>query len=70
MTATTKLSSKFQISIPKAVREAQHWEAGQEFVFLPKGKGVLVIPVPELKQLAGIAKGASKADYRDRQDRY
>jgi len=41
MTATTTLSSTFQISIPKAVREAQHWEAGQEFVFIPKGKGVL-----------------------------
>jgi AbrB family looped-hinge helix DNA binding protein len=70
MNATTKLSSKFQISIPKAVREAQHWEAGQEFVFLPKGKGVLMMPVPEFKQLAGIAKGASKVGYRDRQDRY
>jgi hypothetical protein len=27
-------------------------EAGQEFVFIPKGKGVLVMPVPELDQLA------------------
>lgn len=70
MTATATLSSKFQISIPKAVREKQRWEAGQEFVFIPKGKGVLVIPVPELDQLAGIAKGASKDDYRDRKDRY
>src|SRR5690554_6098483 len=70
MIATATLSSKFQISIPKAVREEQHWEAGQEFVFIPKGKGVLVMPVPELDQLAGIAKGARKDDYRDRQDRY
>ena len=64
------LTTKGQVTIPKAVREAQHWEAGQEFVFLPKGKGVLVMPVPEFKQLAGIAKGARTADYRDRQDRY
>lgn len=70
MNAIATLSSKFQISIPKAVREQQHWQAGQEFVFIPKGKGVLVMPVPELKQLAGIAKGASKEGYRDRQDRY
>ena len=68
--AATTLSAKFQISIPKAVREEQHWEAGQEFVFIPKGKGVLVMPVPELEQLAGIAKGASKEGYRDRSDRY
>lgn len=68
--ATATLSSKFQISIPKAVREEQHWRAGQEFVFIPKGKGVLVMPVPEREQLAGIAKGASTDGYRDRQDRY
>jgi AbrB family looped-hinge helix DNA binding protein len=70
MTATATLSTKFQISIPKSVREEQHWEAGQEFVFIPKGKGVLIVPVPELNQLAGIAKGANKEDYRDRKDRY
>ena len=70
MAATATLSSKFQISIPKAVSEEQRWEAGQEFVFIPKGKGVLVMPVPELQQLSGIAKGARKDGYRDRKDRY
>ena len=70
MTATATLSSKFQISVPKSVREEQHWQAGQEFVFIPKGKGVLLIPVPELAQLGGIAKGARKEDYRDRADRF
>lgn len=70
MAATVTLSSKFQISIPKAVREEQHWETGQKFVFFPKGTGVLLIPVPRLDPLAGIAKGARKGDYRDRKDRY
>ena len=70
MTATATLSSKFQISIPKAVRDEVHWVAGQEFVFIPKGRGVLVMPVPELGDLAGIAKGARKEGYRDRKDRY
>lgn len=69
MAATATLSSKFQISIPKSVREELHWEAGQEFVFVPKATGVLLIPVPELGELAGIAKGAHPADFRDRQDR-
>jgi len=70
MASTATLSSKFQISIPKAVRDEVHWEAGQEFVFIPRGKGVLVMPVPAFDELAGIAKGARKADYRDRKDRY
>ncbi len=41
MAATATLSARFRISIPKAIREEQQWEAGQEFVFIPKGKGVL-----------------------------
>ena len=70
MSSTTTLSKKFQISVPKAVREAQHWQAGQEFVFIPKGAGVLMLPVPSLEELAGIAKGAKATGYRDRDDRY
>ena len=67
--ATSTLSSEFQISLPKAVRDEMHWDAGQEFVLIPKGKGVLLMPVTELKQLAGIAKGACTAVYRDRKER-
>lgn len=68
--ATATLSSKYQISIPQQVREEQQWQSGQEFVFIPKGKGVLIMPVPELSELAGIAKGASVDNFRDREDRY
>jgi len=68
--ATATLSSKFQISIPKIIRDEQHWEAGQEFVFIPKGAGVLLMPVLELDELAGIAEGANKGNFRDRKDRY
>ena len=70
MAPTATLSSKYQISVPKAIRDDLHWEAGQEFVFIPKGKGVLLMPVPDLKQLAGIARGAKTEGYRDRQDRH
>jgi AbrB family looped-hinge helix DNA binding protein len=70
MSDTATLSSKFQISIPKAVREAQGWRAGQEFVFIPKGGGVLLVPVPERDKLYGIAKGADARNVRDRRDRY
>lgn len=69
MGTTATLSSKFQISIPKAVRNAQSWTAGQQFAFIPKGKGVLLVPVPSSKELLGIVKGANPKDYRDRSDR-
>jgi len=66
---TAKLSAKFQISIPKAVRTARHWQAGQEFAFIPRGEGVMLVPVPRPEDLAGLARGASPKDYRDRKDR-
>ena len=69
MAETTTLSTKFQISIPKAIRTAQHWEAGLTFAFIPKGTGVLLVPVPKRQSLKGLAKGAKADDYRDRSDR-
>lgn len=69
MADTATLSSKFQISIPKAVRRAQQWEAGLTFAFIPKGSGVLLVPIPKRDALNGIAKNANSRDYRDRADR-
>ena len=66
---TAKLSSKYQISIPKAVRTARQWRAGQVFAFSPKGEGVLLVPVPKPSELVGLARGAKAKDYRDRSDR-
>jgi AbrB family looped-hinge helix DNA binding protein len=70
MTAIATLSSKFQISIPKSVREAEGWMPGQKFVFLPKGAGFVLVPVPKPEELAGSAKNANPDGYRDRQERF
>ncbi|EEW24051.1 AbrB/MazE/SpoVT family DNA-binding domain-containing protein [Rhodobacter ferrooxidans] len=70
MSETAILSSKFQISIPKAIRRAQSWEAGLTFAFIPKGTGVLLVPVPKREALQGLARGAAPSDYRDRADRF
>ena len=67
---TATLSSIYQISIPNAVREKHDWKPGQEFAFIPDGNTVVLVPVPDLKDLRGIAKGADPAGYRDRDDRY
>jgi AbrB family looped-hinge helix DNA binding protein len=70
MNAVTKLSSKFQISIPKEVRESQGWKPGQKFAFIPRAGGYELVPVPKLADIMGIAKGADRTGYRDRYDRY
>ncbi len=63
---TVTLSAKFQISIPKAIRTARRWQAGQVFAFIPRGEGMMLVPVPTLEELAGLARGANGEDYRDR----
>lgn len=69
MSETATLSAKFQISIPKAVRDKEAWYPGQKFAFVPNEGGYLLIPVPTVKDLRGLAKGASRDDIRDRSDR-
>jgi AbrB family looped-hinge helix DNA binding protein len=66
---TATLSSKFQISIPKAIRAARRWQAGQVFAFIPRGEGMLLVPVPKRDELGGLARGAKAKGYRDRTDR-
>jgi AbrB family looped-hinge helix DNA binding protein len=63
------LSPKYQVSIPKALRKQLDWRPGQKLAFIPKGKGVLMIPVPDREALVGIARGANLDNYRDRNDR-
>ena len=70
MANTAILSSRLQTTIPKEVRTAQNWNAGQVFGFIPKGGSVLLVPVPDIEDLFGIAKGANTDNYRDRNDRY
>ena len=70
MSDTATLSSKYQISIPKSIRAKTAWKPGQKLVFIPRGKSVVVVPLPELEDLRGIAKGADPTGYRDREDRY
>ncbi len=47
MATTVKLSSKYQIVIPQAAREALSLSAGDELLVLCKTDRVVIIPKPE-----------------------
>jgi bifunctional DNA-binding transcriptional regulator/antitoxin component of YhaV-PrlF toxin-antitoxin module len=70
MPDSATLSEKFQISIPKSVRVAQGYVAGQKFAFVQRPSGLMLVPIPSLEALRGSAKGARAGDYRDRDDRF
>ena len=63
------LSSKFQISIPKSIREQLHLRAGQKFVVIPKGNCISLVPQKNIKDVRGLLKGANIKNVRDYKDR-
>lgn len=67
---TTTLSTEFEISLPVDLCAEMGWKPGQELALIPKGTGLLIIPVPSLDELRGLATGANAGDYRDRRDRF
>jgi len=56
--ASTRLSSKGQVIIPKHLRASYHWEAGQELIVTDTGEGILLtakatFPKTNLNDVAG-----------------
>jgi AbrB family looped-hinge helix DNA binding protein len=66
----TTLSSKFQLVIPKAVREELNLVAGQQFSVVAKGRVIELVPLRPAADARGMLKGVDPENYRDRSDRY
>ena len=66
---TSSVSSKYQIVIPKTVREKLRLRPGQRLQVL-EGKGVItLVPEVPLKSLKGFVKGVDRAGLREKKDR-
>lgn len=63
------ISSKFQICVPKKIRDELHIKPGQQFIFIAKGQCLELVPRRSLKELRGILAGADTDNIRDRNDR-
>jgi len=68
--SSATLSSKYQLSIPKAIREQLHLQAGQKFSVVAKGSVIELVPIRNIESARGMLKLANPDNYRDRQDRY
>jgi len=69
MTAVT-LSSKYQLVIPKAIRDELGLYAGQKFAVMAKGSVIELIPLRSIVESRGLLKGANPEGYRERGDHY
>ncbi|CAN5642543.1 MAG: AbrB/MazE/SpoVT family DNA-binding domain-containing protein [Actinomycetota bacterium] len=54
---TVKVSPKYQVVIPKAVRESAGIKPGQEVVVFNYGGRIEVVPVESIKKMRGFLRG-------------
>jgi AbrB family looped-hinge helix DNA binding protein len=57
MMETVKISPKFQVVIPRSVREKLHLVAGQMMQFVAYGNRIELIPEQEIIEMRGFLKG-------------
>lgn len=64
------VSPKFQIVIPKEIRERYGLKPGQQVAFIDRGGYIALVASRPVSELRGILKGAALDGYRDKTDRY
>lgn len=68
--ARTKVSSKYQVVIPKDVRERAGIRVGQEFQVITKGGSVTLVPDKPITSMRGFVRGIRTTGFREKKDRY
>lgn len=68
MAALTTISSKFQIVIPREVREKFNLKPGQKIMFIPYQKSIRLVIVPSIKDARGMFKGMNIDNLREEAD--
>jgi len=67
--ALAVVSPKFQIVIPKEIRERLHLRPGQSVALIERDGLVTLVPQRPIAELRGMAHGMSCDGYRDETDR-
>ncbi len=66
---TVTISSKYQMVIPREIREKWNVKPGQKVRFIIIGSRLEVVPVRDIKAARGFLKGMSSEIERDEEDR-
>jgi AbrB family looped-hinge helix DNA binding protein len=67
--ARTVVSTKFQVVIPKGIREETGLRKGQTFQVVSKGGVISLVPERPLSGLKGFARSARSTGFREKRDR-
>ena len=66
---TVTISSKYQVVIPRQIREQFNLKPGQKIMFIPYNKTLRVVIVPSIEDAKGIFKGIDTDPLREKEDR-
>lgn len=61
---TTRLSSKGQVIIPQAIREAHQWHTGLDFTVTELKEGILLTPVKPFKEKSSVQDVLGCVEYK------
>lgn len=64
------VSPKYQVVIPKSIREIPGFEPGKQLIWIAKGHSVKLVPVLPLEELREIFKGIDTSNIREKVDRF
>lgn len=65
----TKVSSKYQVVIPKDVRDSADIRVGQEFQVIAKGGMLTFVPDKPISSMRGFVRGIRTSGFREKKDR-
>jgi len=68
MEALTTISTKYQIVIPRQVREQFNLKPGQKVLFIPYRNSIRLVIVPSIGDARGIFKGMNTENVREEVD--
>jgi AbrB family looped-hinge helix DNA binding protein len=66
---TVTLSTKYQLVVPRAVRERLGLRPGTKLTVLEKGGVVFLVPVRSLRARRGVARGTQPRGLREKKER-
>ena len=67
---TVTVSPKFQVVIPRAIRQDLDIKPGKRLVVIEKEGTIHLIPVGKITEMRGFAKGVSSKGLRDESERF
>jgi AbrB family looped-hinge helix DNA binding protein len=67
--AKTRVSPKYQVVIPKEIRDGLSLKPGQDLQVIRKGNVIMLVPDRPISAYRGVLRGLAATGFREKKDR-